>query len=168
MRQGFDGLERVVDRSQKGWDRARRSNDDFYLDAVALNLPGFSSALERIFSLIAESADASMPRGENRHMLLLGQMTEEHRRVRPAVISKQAGKRLNEYRGFLQVVRNGWAHPFDPLKVEGLVNRAPALFSQLKLEIPAFADFLSHPWRRMHFSAPRETSRNINWICLRG
>jgi len=50
IRQELDELERVVNRIREGWDRARRSNDDFYLDAVALNLHGFYSGLERIFT----------------------------------------------------------------------------------------------------------------------
>lgn len=54
-------LERVLSRIQEGWQRAQRSNDDYYLDSVALNLHGFYSGLERIFLLIAESIDGSMP-----------------------------------------------------------------------------------------------------------
>ncbi len=75
-------------------------------------------------------------------MLLLQRMTEEKRRVRPAVISKDIGKRLNEFRGFRHVVRNVYTYRFDSAKVEKLVGEAPAMFVQLKLELSAFADFL--------------------------
>jgi uncharacterized protein YutE (UPF0331/DUF86 family) len=69
-------------------------------------------------------------------------MTEELPRVRPAVISTEIGKRLNEYRGFRHVVRNVYTHRFDPAKVEKLVQFAPDLFIQLKAELLAFAAFL--------------------------
>jgi len=48
-------LESVIDRIKVGWQRSKRSGDDYYLDSVALNLHGFYSGLERIFELIASS-----------------------------------------------------------------------------------------------------------------
>ena len=41
IRQELAELERVIRRIGEGWQRARRSNDDYYLDSVALNLHGF-------------------------------------------------------------------------------------------------------------------------------
>ncbi len=41
IRQELDELQRVLDRIKQGWERARHSNDDLYLDGVALNLHGF-------------------------------------------------------------------------------------------------------------------------------
>lgn len=142
IRQELTELERVLARVGEGWQRARRSSDDFYLDAVALNLHGFYSGLERIFTLVAETIDGSMPKGENWHMLLLEQMTKEIPRVRPAVVSKKVAERLNEFRGFRHVVRNVYTYRFDPAKVEKLVASAPDLFLQVKSELSAFADFL--------------------------
>jgi len=126
----------------EGWQRARRANDDYYLDSVALNLHGFYSGLERIFALIAEIIDGSLPQGENWHLLLLQQMTAETPETRPAVISEEVSRRLNEYRGFRHIVRNVYTYRFDPAKVEKLVRDAPGLFAQLKAELSAFADFL--------------------------
>jgi hypothetical protein len=142
IRQELVELEHVLARISEGWQRARRSDDDYYLDSVALNLHGFYSGLERIFTLIAETIDGSVPQGENWHLLLLQQMTKEIPRVRPAVISDAVGERLNEYRGFRHVVRNVYTYRFDPAKVEKLVLEAPALFAQLNSELSAFANFL--------------------------
>lgn len=142
IRQELKELEHVLARINEGWRRARRLDDDYYLDGVALNLSGFYSGLERIFVLIAETIDGSLSQGENWHLLLLQQMTDEKPRVRPAVISETVGKRLNEYRGFRHVVRNVYTYRFDPAKVEKLVHSAPDLFDQLKAELSAFASFL--------------------------
>ncbi len=142
IRQELKELEQVLKRVDEGWARARRSGDDYYLDSVALNLHGFYSGLERIFALVAETVDDSLPTGENWHLLLLRQMTEEKPPLRPAVISETVGQRLNEYRGFRHVVCNVYTYRFDPAKVEKLVQSAPALFDQLRAEILAFATFL--------------------------
>lgn len=142
IRQELGELELVLARISEGWQRARRSGDDYYLDSVALNLHGFYSGLERIFTLIAETIDGSLPQGENWHLLLLQQMTKETPRMRPAVISDDVSRRLNEYRGFRHVVRNVYTYRFDPVKVEKLVLDAPALFAQFNSELSAFANFL--------------------------
>jgi hypothetical protein len=41
-------LESVIDRIKEGWQRSKKSGDDYYIDSVALNLHGFYSGLERI------------------------------------------------------------------------------------------------------------------------
>lgn len=132
IREELNELERVLTRIGEGWERVQRSNDDYYLDGVALNLHGFYSGLERIFTLIAETIDRKLPQGENWHTLLLGQMTREIPRLRPAVISSKVGERLNEFRGFRHVVRNVYTYRFDPEKVQKLVLTAPGLFAQVK------------------------------------
>ncbi len=142
IRQELTELEIVLARINEGWQRARRADDDYYLDSVALNLHGFYSGLERIFTLIAETIDGSLPRGENWHLILLQQMMDELPGVRPAVISTKVGQRLNEYRGFRHIVRNVYTHHFDPAKVQKLVQSASDLFAQLKAELLAFAAFL--------------------------
>lgn len=142
IRQELIELERVVERTNEGWQRARRSNDEYYLDGVALNLHGFYSGLERLFALIAETIDGSVPQGENWHLLLLQQMMQERPNLRPAVISESAVKQLNEYRGFRHVVRNVYTYRFDPAKVEKLVHSAPDIFNKLNAELLAFAAFL--------------------------
>jgi hypothetical protein len=119
-----------------------RSMDDYYLDGVALNLHGFYSGLERIFELIAVVLDGSKPRGENWHQVLLQQMATEHPGERPAVISQGTLGQLDEYRGFRHIVRNVYTFRFDPVKIESLVKKAPALFSQVQAELLAFAQFL--------------------------
>jgi hypothetical protein len=142
IRQELGEISRVVTRTSEGWDRARRSNDDYYLDSVALNLHGFYSGFERLFTQIAEVVEGDLPHGESWHQLLLRRMMTEVPRIRPAVISKETGVKLYDYLGFCHVVRNGYAYKFDPDKLEKLVRSVPDLFAQLKAELLAFAVFL--------------------------
>ena len=120
-----------------GW-----SSDDLYLDGVALNLHGFYAGLERLFELIAATVDGTVPQGANWHQTLLEQMATEVPRVRPAVISDETRAALDEYRGFRHIVRNVYTFRFDSMKVHRLVEGAPVVFSQVRVELLAFADFL--------------------------
>lgn len=136
-------LARLMARAQEGWRRAQASSDDLYVDGVALNLHSFYGGLERLFEMIAAAVDGSVPRGENWHRLLLEQMTAEMPAVRPAVISDETRRILDEYRGFRHIVRNVYTFRFDPAKVQELVERAPQVLSQVRVELLAFADFLA-------------------------
>lgn len=142
IKQEVSELELVVSRLLAAWQRALQSGDDFYLDSVALNLHGLYSGIERIFERLAETLDGSLPKGENWHQALLIQMSKEVEGIRPAVISQQTLKSLDEYRGFRHVVRNVYTFHFDEAKLEKLVVGAKDSFSQIKTEILAFTDFL--------------------------
>jgi hypothetical protein len=138
----LEEIPHVLLRMNEGWERARRSNDDYYLDGVALNLHGFYMGIERILTRIAETIDGTLPHGEGWHLLLLEQMMKEVSGIRPAVISAETGTKLDEYRKFRHVVRNVYTRNFDPVKLGKLVNSAPELFAQAKAELLAFASFL--------------------------
>jgi hypothetical protein len=142
IRQELDELQRVLARIQEGWERARRSNDDYYLDGVALNLHGFYGGFERIFTHIAETIDDDLPHGEDWHRVLLRQMQNEIPGIRPAVISTKTAEILDELRKFRHLVRNVYTHHLDPARLGKLVEDTSAAFAQLKTEISAFAAFL--------------------------
>lgn len=142
IRQELDEIQRILARVKEGWARATRSNDEYYLDGVALNLHSFYSGMERIFTQIAETIDGRVPGGENWHQVLLQQMMDEVPRVRPAVISTETGRRLNEFRGFRHIVRNVYAFKLDAEKMEKLVLSAQDVFRQLNSELTAFIAFL--------------------------
>ena len=135
-------LDRLVERAREGLRRAKRADDDLYLDSVALNLHGFYAGLERLFELTAAIVDGAIPQGANWHQILLQQMAAEIPGVRPAVVSEKLRDSLDEYRGFRHVVRHVYTFSFDPLKVQKLVEQAPAVVAQLRRELLAFAEFL--------------------------
>jgi predicted component of type VI protein secretion system len=118
------------------------SGDDLYLDGVALNLHGFYAGLERLFQLIAATIDGDVPQGANWHTLLLEQMTSEVPLMRPAVISADTRHALDEYRGFRHIVRNVYAHRFDPARMQVLMQHLPETLAQVCAELLAFADYL--------------------------
>ena len=135
-------IEHTLKRATEGVKRAKQTGDDYYLDGVALNLHSFYSGIERIFELIAANVDDMLPEGENWHQTLLKQMAEEMTEVRPAVISDSVRVGFDEYRGFRHIVRNVYTYRFDPARIEKLTARAGPLFTRLRAELLAFADFL--------------------------
>ena len=137
-------LDRLVKRSLLSWSRVKESPEEqsLYLDAVALNLHGFYSGLERLFELIARHVDNMLPDGERWHYELLKQMTEDKERIRPAVINKGNFSSLDELRRFRHLVRNVYTFNLSPEKMENLISNLPGLWLQIKNELEAFSDFL--------------------------
>ena len=132
----------LVDRVEKGMQKAKAQSDDFYIDSVALNLHGFYSGVERIFEKIAALIDESVPDGANWHQELLNQMSTEIPGVRPAAISVELKEKLEEYRGFRHVVRNVYTYHLDPNKLKPLVKNIKIVMKGLKKELSAFARFI--------------------------
>ena len=137
-------LDRSVTRVSAAWTGGQRAaaDQDYYLDAVALNLHGFYSGVERLFELTARHIDRTVPDGEAWHRELATRMAQELPDVRPAVISPDLATDLDEYRRFRHLVRNVYATNLVPAKMQRLVERLPAVWSRLRAELIAFASFL--------------------------
>jgi hypothetical protein len=107
-----------------------------------LNLHGFYAGLERLFVIVAERIDESMPSGANWHQELLQQMSAEMPGVRPAVISRALADDLERFRGFRHVVRNVYAYVLDPRRIGDLMVGLPATFSAARSQLADVADAL--------------------------
>lgn len=83
----LEDVKTTVNRTVMLAEKARRSGDDDYWDAVALNLHGFYSGAEQIFEDIARTIDRGLPSGGEWHTSLLRQMAVEMGKLRPAVIA---------------------------------------------------------------------------------
>jgi hypothetical protein len=112
------------------------------LDSVALNLHGFYSGLERLFELIARHVDHTLSASGTWHRGLLQQMTHDLVDVRPAVIGQDSALMLDEFLRFRHLVRNVYTMNLVPDKMAGLMSALPGLWSRLRAELLAFADFL--------------------------
>lgn len=142
IRQEVPELDRVAHRASRAWLSASYDPDDLFVDAAALNIHGFYVGLERVFTLVAQRIDASLPGGSNWHQDLLRQMTAEMPGVRAAVLSPDLFPALDRYRGFRHVVRNVYAYVLDPRLVAVLVEDLPEANERLRVQLAAFADVL--------------------------
>lgn len=134
----LDEIQRVTRHVQKDWRNFLRTADDGYLKATAFDLHSFYTGLERIFRLIAEILDGSLPGGEGWHKLLLSQMALEIQNVRPAVISEATLDLIEEYLRFRHLVRNVYSFNLLPEKVQSLVERLPIAIDQITQDVSAF------------------------------
>ena len=142
IRQELNALEEVAARAAGAWAEAAESPGGYAVDAAALNLHGFYAGLERVFVLVAERIDESVPAGAVWHQELLRQMAVDLPGIRPPVISEQSAAGLDRYRGFRHVVRNVYAYVLDPQRVAELVDGLPSLLARVRAELTAFADVL--------------------------
>lgn len=102
----------------------------------------FYTGIERIFLKIATKIDQDVPEGEDWHIQLIGRMHREIEQIRPAVISKDTGKRLREYLGFRHLFRNLYGMDLDWEEMKDLVDQIEVVFNQVKREIDNFCRFL--------------------------
>ena len=135
-------LARVVERTDRIWQQAMTSSDDYYVDATALNLHGFYAGLERLLEIIADGVDQAKPGGAHWHDELLRQMAAEIPGVRPPVLSQETRERLDRYRGFRHVVRNAYTYNLDPEQIGVLVKQLAPTMARVAHELTAFAEFL--------------------------
>lgn len=137
-------LEDTVNRVIRHWAHVKQHvmDGDAYMDSVALNLHSFYSGLEKVFELIARYVDQDLPSGPTWHQNLLQIVGSEKEGVRPAVIGPEHVVSLDEYRRFRHLVRNVYTTRLQPDRIAGLVNALPGLWSGLRAELLAFADFL--------------------------
>jgi hypothetical protein len=137
-------LDSSVQKSLKSWAVAKvgGKDQDVYLDSVALNMHAFYSGLKRLFELIAKHVDGSLPEGAAWHRDLLFRMADDLPEVRPAVISKELSRELDQYRRFRHLVRNVYATNLKPERISELVERLSLIWPRLSSELQAFSRFL--------------------------
>lgn len=70
-------------------------------------------------------------------------MAEDLPDTRPAVISPENAATIDEFRRFRHLVRNVYTIDLAPEKMAGLMETLPEMWSQLRAELLAFADFLN-------------------------
>lgn len=133
-------LERVVSRAELLFDKAIRTDDDAYLDGLALNLHGFYAGAERIFEKIAHALDGGLPDDPHWHQTLLRQMSVEISTVRPAVISRETYECLEEYRSFRHVVRNVYTFNLRGARLRELAEGARPCLTTLAHDLDQFVE----------------------------
>lgn len=116
-------IDAIVSHAQRDWNEFSLKGDDAYLKAVAYDLHGFYTGLERIFRSVAGTIDDRIPAGENWHKELLEQMTLEIEGIRPALLSNATRDFLEEFMRFRHRVRNIYSFNLIPERVKNLIEK---------------------------------------------
>lgn len=105
-------------------------------------LHDFYCGVERIFRHIATRIDGDLPDGADWHLQLLQRMATHIETVRPAVISEQTTRQLDEYLRFRHLFRNIYGFELDWDRCYRLLANLPVVFERLEKELTAFDEFL--------------------------
>ena len=112
--------------------------DSYYLRAVASNLCDFYSGVERIFVAIGKEFNGGLPTGERWHRDLLRDMQLTIERVRPAVISGDLAKVLEDFLDFRHRNRQPYGYQLEWTRMDRLVLQFSSALKRFSTEIGAF------------------------------
>jgi predicted nucleotidyltransferase len=144
IREELGQIEQLVERTGRQLEKWHAQEDEDYLDAIALNLHGFYTAVERLFEQIARHVDGGIPSGAEWHRDLLRQMSAEVSGVRPVVLNQTARTGLEEYRGLRHVIRNLYATHLNPVRIAELAAMLPSCFAAVADDLRAFCRYLEN------------------------
>ena len=137
-----DELSKVEILAQKLTSPKNRTDEEEVMESAALRLYNFYTGCERIFKLIVTEVNGSISHELDWHKRLLTQVSLEIDGIRPAVISLQTRKDLEELLRFRHVVRNIYGFELDANRIENLMDLATGIYPSFKTEIEKFVTFL--------------------------
>lgn len=143
----LDDLDVLAARAERQLDMARKTGDDAYLDAVALNVQGFYTGCEQAWEAVAVDVDGGLPQGANWHRELLRQMAAPLNGIRPSVLHDDTLLLLDELRRFRHVVRNVYSQNLDPERVAELGASLPNCAALIRRDVEALTSLLRQAGR---------------------
>lgn len=141
----LDHLERLKEDIERVFREASKQKDflDVFYESLALKLHNFYTGCERIFQIIASELNGALPSSYDWHKRLLERMAIQ-REERPAVISQETKRNLEEYLAFRHVVRNIYGYELESRRIDPLVERSEKIFEQFQKEVCQFINWLKN------------------------
>lgn len=99
----------------------------------------FYNAVERFFERVAAELNGGLPAGPDSHATLLGRMAREVGGVRPAVVTPEVRKRLEEYLRFRHFFRHRYGFELEWAKLEPLLRGVGELAPAVRRDLDGFA-----------------------------
>lgn len=113
------------------------SPDYIELSALGAMLHSFYGGIENIFKRVVIELGEGMPRGEGWHKELLERMTRPHTN-RPAVMSPDLAKVLEQYLDFRHLFRNIYSQRLEWQRMAKLVHGCEETLNRLEAELNLF------------------------------
>lgn len=136
-------LERVVADVQRYAPAfADRQPDILEARGLATLMHDHYTGLERIFAAVASEFDGGAPSSGQWHRQLLRQMTLDVPSVRPPVLDKATGERVDDYLRFRHRFRNLYGHRLDWRRMQPLLRDLPAVHAAVTADLQRFEAFL--------------------------
>lgn len=110
-------------------------------ESIALKLHNFYTGCERIFQIIASELNGGLPSSYDWHRRLLQRMavTQDDR---PALITEETAKNLQEYLAFRHIVRNIYGFELEPQRMQHLVENYSTVWQDFDSELNQFIDWI--------------------------
>ena len=139
-------LDRLVDlcinRYHRRDDFAGQGEEDILSDSLAMCIHSFYTGIERIFKAIIREVDGVTSSGPEWHRNLLSAMSVECPGVRPAVISEDTFRSLDDYRAFRHLFRNIYTYRIEPKRIFELIDVLVGTWEMTKRDLEKFLVFL--------------------------
>lgn len=132
-------LQKLLDRYEPLVSLCKVQEPDFYYQVAAGSmLQSYYNGIERIFRIINDCTDKKALSPASNHKALLAYMTERTEN-RPAVISAELARELDEYRAFRHVFRHRYDFELDWSLTKPLFLNADTVWKKFRKELEAFA-----------------------------
>jgi len=127
------------------WENHRLGEwtDTFFLRGKGSVFHDFYCGVENIFKRIAPKLNGGLPEGVAWHKILLDNMRLEIVEVRPAVVSVETAKLLEEFLDFRHKFRHIYGFDLDFKKLDALDQIYPETHKQFVSDINKFIEFLN-------------------------
>ena len=117
---------------------APKGDDTYSVRARGSILHDFYNGVERVFLRIARELNGGVPRGDQWHRDLIGDMALAIQEVRPAVIDDDLAAVLGEFLRFRHVFRNVYGGVLDAGRMALLEERLPETLALFRKRIEVF------------------------------
>ena len=121
---------------------APQGSDTYSVRARGSILHDSYNGVERVFLRIARELNGGVPRGEQWHRNLIGDMALEIPEVRPAVVDSSLANVLGEYLRFRHVFRNVYGGVLDTQWMASLEQRLPQTLAEFRQQVDAFVSWV--------------------------
>ena len=120
----------------------KKNYDYVYLEALAINIMHFYSAVESLFNKIAKKVDESPVTGDSSHKELLKRMLVEIDGVRCAVLSKNSFDLIDKFRSFRHKSYHDFSITYKWEEMKDLSNSTKQALKLFNRDMDNFKDFL--------------------------
>lgn len=136
-------LSQLEKQIQQGQAELRKYPDlaNIFYESLALKLHNFYTGCERIFQIVASEINSGLPSSYDWHRRLLQRMAISQD-IRPALLTQENAKNLEEYLAFRHVVRNIYGFELEPKRVEQLVTGYYSVWQSFKSDVDNFLHWL--------------------------
>ncbi len=111
---------------------------DSHMRAMASFIHDIYTGMEKLLEGLVKYFDGQLPAGEDWHRKLLARAGFPNENARPAIISDDTGKILDELRSFRHVFRNRYLSNLIPKRVDDLAGETISAFEAFQEDIRKF------------------------------